>query len=93
MTAYKKNDVISVITVAGEYIGKFKDATAEGVTIDDPKMLVTGKEGVGFGHGICVTGEDNPRDMTFYTGSIVFITRTSEVVRKAYHSANSGLIV
>ena len=90
---YKKNDVITVITVAGEYVGKFNDATTEGVTIDDPKMLVSGENGVGFGHGICVTGEDSPKQMTFYTGGIVFVTKTSETVTKAFHSANSGLIV
>ena len=90
---YKKNDVITVITVAGEYIGKFVEESASTLTISDPKMLVNGEQGMGFGSGVCVTGEKDPSDMTFYIGGLVFVAKTSEAVVKAYREATSGLIV
>jgi len=91
--SYKKNDIVTVITVAGEYIGKFVSESPDQLTIADPKMLVQGEQGVGFGTGICVTGENDPKKVTFYAGGIVFITATNDIVTKAYHEANSGLIL
>lgn len=91
--SFKKNDIITVITVAGEYVGKYVDESPAMLQMGDPKMLVQGADGVGFGTGICVTGENDPKSVRFYTGGIVFVTKTNDVVTKAYHSANSGLIV
>lgn len=89
---YSKNDVVTVITVAGEYVGKFVSEDASRLTIADPKMLVNGEQGMGFGTGVCVTGEADPADMTFYVGGLVFVAKTSEAVVKAYREATSGLI-
>tara|TARA_E500000318_G_scaffold50603_1_gene47367 strand:- start:1899 stop:2177 length:279 start_codon:yes stop_codon:yes gene_type:complete len=89
---YNKNDVITVITVAGEYVGKFVSEDTSRLTIADPKMLVNGEQGMGFGNGVCVTGEADPADMTFYIGGLVFVAKTSDAVVKAYREATSGLI-
>lgn len=89
---YNKNDVITVITVAGEYVGKFVSEDPSRLTIADPKMLVNGEQGMGFGNGVCVTGEADPADMTFYIGGLVFVAKTSDAVVKAYREATSGLI-
>mgnify|MGYP001563144172 FL=1 len=90
---FKKNDVITVICVAGEYIGKMVSEDTSKLTIADPKMLVNGEQGMGFGNGVCVTGEKDPSSMTFYIGGIVFVAKTSEEVVKAYREATSGLII
>ena len=90
---FKKNDVITVISVAGEYIGKMVSEDTSRLTIADPKMLVNGEQGMGFGNGVCVTGEKDPSSMTFYIGGIVFVAKTSDEVVKAYREATSGLIV
>ena len=90
---FKKNEIITVITVAGEYVGKYVDENPATLYIADPKMLVSGEQGVGFGTGVCVTGEDSPKSVRFYTGGIVFVTKTNDMVTKAYHEANSGLIL
>lgn len=91
--SYKKNDIISVVTVAGEYIGKYVEENSTTLTIAKPKMLVNGDQGMGFGSGVCVTGEIDPSSMTFYVGGIVFTSMTSVAVGKAYVEATSGLIL
>lgn len=91
--SYKKNDVITAITVAGEYVGKFVKKDESSLILSDPKMLVQGEQGVGFANGICVTGCENPTSMTLYTGGLVFVTETSDVVKQAYIEATSGLIM
>jgi hypothetical protein len=91
--SYKKNEVVTVISVAGEYVGKFVKKDESTFVLSDPKMLVNGEGGMGFANGICVTGQEDPTSMTFYVGGIVFVTKTSSTVESAYHQAVSGLIV
>lgn len=45
---YSKDDVVSVITNAGEYVGRFKDENDSSFTITKPRMLISGENGVGF---------------------------------------------
>jgi hypothetical protein len=56
-------------------------------------MLVNGEQGMGFGNGVCVTGEKDPKEMSFYIGGIVFVAKTSDQVEKAYREATSGIIL
>lgn len=86
-----KNDVITVVAMSGEYVGKLKEKTEGTITLKDPRMLVHNEQGMGFAHGIAVTGLADPREVTFQT--YVFATETNEEVQKAYTSATSGIIL
>ena len=49
-----KNDIVSVVTVAGEFVGKFVSDVDGVIELDDPRMIVQGPEGqMGFAHGVC----------------------------------------
>tara|TARA_B100000131_G_scaffold12603_1_gene13032 strand:- start:1861 stop:2172 length:312 start_codon:yes stop_codon:yes gene_type:complete len=91
----KKGDIISVITVSGEYIGKLdlKDFSSESgdiICLEDPRMIVQGPEGqMGFAQGVAVTGEKNPTSMQIQ--SYVFITKTNDQVAEAYRTHLSGI--
>ena len=38
----KTNDVVTVVTVSGEYVGRLDNFSADGtVTLKDPRMLIT----------------------------------------------------
>ena len=89
----KKSEIISVVTAAGEFIGKFKEESTTRLTIEDPRMLINTPEGMGFARGVCVSGVENPEEMSFYTGGIVFVAPTNEDIQKSYRKAVSGLIV
>lgn len=91
--SYKNGEVISVVTAAGEFVGKFSDESPSRLTIDDPRMVIQTQEGMGFARGVAVTGVENPPSMSFFTGGIVFVTSTNDEVTKAYRQAVSGLIV
>lgn len=86
----KKDDIVSVVTLGGEYVGKFVDSDDSKVTIDEPRMVVLSEKGMGFARGIAVTGEENPKTATLrgYT----MIIPTNEEVIKAYRKATSGLV-
>jgi len=89
----KKGDIISVITAAGEFVGKFEDEGNAKLVIKDPRMVIQTQEGMGFARGVCVTGEESPTEMAFYAGGIVFTAPSNEDIQKAYRQAVSGLIL
>ena len=90
--SFKKNDVVTVMTITGEYVGKFVKRDEHSLVIADPKMLVNNETGLGFGNGIAVTGKESPSSVTFFSGGLVFITEASENVLGAYHQAVTGII-
>ena len=82
----KKGDIISVITVSGEYIGKL-DESGDTICLEDPRMIVQGPEGqMGFAQGVAVTGEKNPTSMQIQ--SYVFTTKTKPNSTRSYTGQN-----
>lgn len=85
----KKNDVVSVITLAGEFVGKYQEMIDGQVSLKDPRMLVQGPEGqMGFAKGICSTGVEEPESVVM---SAVFVTPTAKEVEKGYIQFTSGI--
>ena len=86
----KKGDIITVMTLTGEFVGKFV-SNDNGLELEDPRLVVQGPEGpMGFARGICQTGVENPDDIVF--DNFIFITSSNEDVQKAYRQATSGLV-
>jgi len=86
----KQNDIVTVVTMAGEMIGKLKGEVGSTVTLEDPRMLIQTEQGMGFARGVCVTGENDPKQITFQ--QYVFTTPTNEDIAKGWREATSGII-
>ncbi len=92
MSDFKKGDVVSVVTLSGEYMGKYNQNHADGgLTLDDPRMLIAGDDGIGFARGICMTGVENVNTVRFK--DYVYVTPTNAEFEKAYRTAVSGIIL
>jgi hypothetical protein len=89
----KDGDIVSVVNMAGEYVGRLAGQTESKVTIERPRMVVNGPEGMGFAHGICVTGVQDPQVADFYVGGLVFISPVNAEIEKAWQSQTSGIIL
>jgi hypothetical protein len=87
----KKGDIVAVVTIAGEYVGKYHTTIEGNIQLDDPRMLVQSQQGMGFAQGICVTGEMNPAKVVF--SQYVFVTPVNDDIEKAYRQATSGLVI
>ena len=70
------------MTANGEFVGKLVEEGAGSVTLSDPRMIVMAEQGMGFANGIAMTGEQAPKDATFY--NITFMTRTNNEVAAAW---------
>tara|TARA_B100001113_G_scaffold42531_1_gene30111 strand:- start:605 stop:877 length:273 start_codon:yes stop_codon:yes gene_type:complete len=87
----KKGDIITVMTLTGEFVGKFI-SNDNGLELEDPRLVVQGPEGqMGFARGICQTGVENPSDIIF--DHYIFVTSSNDDVQAAYRQATSGLVV
>lgn len=92
---FESNDVVAVMCNSGEYVGKYAaiQKTANTVTIENPRMVVSNEQGLGFAHGICVTGEADVKSVDIFHSSICFVTKVNEDLRKAYIKNTSGIII
>jgi len=88
----KEGDIISVVTVSGEYVGKYTGGYEphDCIKLEDPRMIVKGPEGnMGFAQGVAVTGIKNPTWMLIE--NFVFVAETNQSVQDAYRTAVSGI--
>ncbi len=82
-------DTVTVVTISGEYVGElehFEDAT---VVLKKPRMIVQTEKGMGFAHGVAVTGEENPEQVKFL--NVVYVIPTNEQVCKAWVEATTNI--
>ena len=87
-----KGKIVSLVTLAGEYIGKYMHENNGNITLENPRMLVNTPDGkVGFARGICMTGQENPKTGMFYAGGVVIVTETNPEFASAYTEAVTGL--
>ena len=86
----KKGDIITVMTLTGEFVGKFV-SNDNGLELEDPRLVVQGPEGqMGFARGICQTGVENPTEIKF--DNYIFVSPSNDDVQKAYRQATSGIV-
>ena len=88
----EKGDVVTVMTSIGEYIARFEGMASNGVTVTDPRLIVSNPQTqeIGFGRGVCMSAVENVDRVTF--GDIIFVTPTNDKFTKAWREAVSGII-
>lgn len=87
----KDGEIVTVVTMAGEFVGKLA-GTEDGVKLIDPRMVVQGPEGnMGFARGICQTGIENPTEVL--VTNPILVTDTNEMVENAWREATSGIAI
>jgi len=88
------NTLVSIVTPAGEFVGKLEEQTDTHVTLRTPKMIVHSEDQqMGFARGVCLTGEENPELTTFYSGGIILMTPSNDEIISAYTKMTSGIII
>ena len=88
--AFSYGDVVTVMTLSGEFVGKLVSNDGDTVMLDDPRYVTATEQGMGFAGGIAMTGVKEPKQVTLY--NIAFVTQTNEEVISAYRTTVSGLI-
>lgn len=87
------NSVVTLVTFAGEVVGRVKEFTEESVVLESPRLFVQTQQGAGFAHGVSMTGEAEPKEVTFYLKSILCVLDTDSDASKAWVQATTGLVL
>ena len=87
------NDIVSIVTITGEFVGKLIEETADQYVIGDPRLLTTANNGPAFIPAVCMTGIQKPSEVRFNRSSVSFIIKTALEVEKEYRSITSGIII
>ena len=86
----EKGDVVSVVAMSGEYVGKLTAIDDVKVCLKDPRMIVQSQQGMGFARGIAVTGDENPTEVEFR--SVVFLTPPNDDIVSAWQEATGAIV-
>ena len=92
----KNGDVVTLVTMMGEVIGRLKEETTEGYVIESPRLFVpdpnNGANG-GLAPGVSMTGVQEPKESQFNRGVVLTVTPTHPDIEKAWVSSTSGIIL
>lgn len=84
-------DIVSVVTISGEYVGSVVSSTESSVVLKNPRMILQTQDGsMGFAKGIAVTGEENPTEVEIR--SIVFVTPSNDKIQDAWKQATGAIL-
>lgn len=87
------SDVVTLVTAGGEMVGRLKEETDTGVTLESPRAFVQTEKGVGFAPSVCLTGEREPKEVTFGRGGVILMCKTSEEVEKMWLQSTTGIVL
>ena len=48
----EKGDIVAVVNMAGEYVGKIKEIGISLIVLENPRMVINNQEGMGFARGV-----------------------------------------
>jgi len=86
-------EVVSVVSILGEIVGRLKSESETTVTLSDPRLFVQQEGGAGFAPGISMTGEANPAELTLNKGVILAVIPTHPDLVKGWSAATSGIVL
>ena len=87
------NDVVTLVTAAGEMVGRIINEDETSITLENPRAFVQTRDGVGFAPGVCLTGIKDPKEVSYNRLAIIMTCETNEEVRKIWLQATTGLVV
>ena len=87
------NEIVTLITTVGEIVGRVKDIDDSVVTLESPRLFVHNGDSAGFAPGISMTGESNPKLVSFSRGSVLAILKSDEQAANAWIQATSGIVL
>jgi hypothetical protein len=90
-----KNEVVTVITMMGEVVGRLKEETSSGYVLESPRLFVPAQaeSSGGFAPGLSMTGEQNPNEATVNKDLVLTVVLTHDQVAKGWQEATSSIVL
>ena len=90
-----KGEVVTLVSMMGEVVGRLKEETTDGYVVESPRLFVPaqGDTSGGFAPGLSMTGEQNPDQATINKGLVMAVVKTHEGVAKGWTEAVSSIVL
>ena len=89
-----KGEVVTVVTMMGEIVGRLKDETTEGYLLESPRLFVPaqGESSGGFAPGLSMTGVQDTKEAVINKDLVLTVVETHDAVAKGWREATSGIL-
>lgn len=87
------SDVVTLVTAGGEMVGRLKSENDTSITLESPRAFVQTEQGVGFAPSVCLTGEREPKEITYNRAAVILMCKTATEVEKMWVQASSGIVL
>ena len=90
-----KNEVVTVITMLGEVVGRLKQETDAGYVIESPRLFVPAQAETsgGFAPGLSMTGDQHPNEAHINKHLVMSVVKTHDQVAKGWQEATSSIVL
>jgi hypothetical protein len=89
-----KGEVVTLVTMMGEVVGRLKEETTSGYVLDSPRLFVPGSEGKGgFAPGLSMTGKQDLNEAELNKSVVLCIIPSHPEIEAGWIEVTSGLIV
>ena len=90
-----KGEVVTVVSMMGEVVGRLKEETTNGYVLESPRLFVPaqGESGGGFAPGLSMTGVQNPNEGTINKDLVLTVCVTHDAVAKGWTEAVSSIVL
>ena len=90
----KKGDVVTIVSMMGEVVGRLVEETDLTVTLADPRLFVPAREGSagGFAPGVCMTGQQNLDEASINRTVVLFVVPSHPEIESGWREAVTGLV-
>ena len=89
-----KGEVVSIVTMMGEIVGRLKEETSTGYVVESPRLFVPGDQNQGgFAPGVSMTGKQEPNESTINKAVVLTVVQTHPDVEAGWVQATSGIVL
>ena len=86
----KYDDIVTVVTPTGEYIGKLENQNGDKITLSKPMTVIASQQGLEFAPVLAMTGKPNLPSVTLW--NVVLVTETDDEISDRYKQHVGALI-
>ena len=90
-----KGEVVTLVTMMGEVVGRLKEETEHGYVVDSPRLFVPAPDSSagGFAPGLSMTGKQNTDQAVINKTVTMTVVPTHHDVEAGWIEITSGIIV
>ena len=91
----KKGDVVTIVSMMGEVVGRLVEETDLSVTVSNPRLFVPAREGSagGFAPGVCMTGQQDLEKVSINQTVVLCVVPSHTDIEAGWVEATSGIVL